>query len=135
MCVIIFYMDIYVHCIYVHGSMERKNMFFSIIYNYNIYHLIFLSYISDIKLKKKRKKKNGMLCRGLVVCLLDTKYTLWKLIQPFDDLLTFRLQLECMILRVVFYCSFCINIYVYSMRRHVDSTAEIIARCLGLMSL
>lgn len=121
--------------IYVHGSMERKNMFFSIIYNYNIYHLIFLSYINDIKLKKKRKKKNGMLCRGLVVCLLDTKYTLWKLIQPFDDLLTFRLQLECMILRVVFYCSFCINIYVYSMRRHVDSTAEIIARCLGLMSL
>lgn len=57
MCVIIFNMDIYVHCIYVHGSMERKNMFFSIIYNYNIYHLIFLSYISDIKFKKKRKKK------------------------------------------------------------------------------
>lgn len=57
MCVIIFYMDIYVYCIYVYGFMECKNMFFFIIYNYNIYYLIFLLYINDIKLKKKKKKE------------------------------------------------------------------------------
>lgn len=60
MCVIIFYMDIYVYCIYVYGFMECKNMFFFIIYNYNIYYLIFLLYINDIKLKKKEKKR--MVC-------------------------------------------------------------------------
>lgn len=85
-----------------------------------------------LNLKKKKKKEWHALQR---ISSVFVRHTLWKLIQPFDDLLTFRLQLECMILRVVFYCSFCINIYVYSMRRHVDSTAEIIARCLGLMSL